>query len=133
MGAFCQHSCMRARQGIPSSQSWKTWRTSLSYLYCCIVGLMVMDCFLCSFDIYVRLYSWLHKCNSCDIAILLFQSFCVLVLYVWLYSWLCKCNSCDITIFLLSMSRLSGPRLEGEDTVTGPSTTHYIFSFSPFF
>jgi len=94
---------------------------------------MVMDCFVCSFDIHVRLYSWLHKCNSCDIAILLFQSF------------LCSCSSCMVVQlaaqvqqlrhhhFLLSMSRLGGPRLEGEDTVTGPSATHYIFSFSPFF
>src|SRR5271170_4827291 len=75
MGAPRQPSCTRAHQGIPSSQSWKTRRTSSSHLYCCIVGLMVMDCFLCFFDIHVRLYSWLHKCNSCDIAILLFQSF----------------------------------------------------------
>src|SRR5277367_490007 len=94
---------------------------------------MVMDCFVCSFDIHVRLYSWLHKCNSCDIAILLFQSF------------LCSCSSYMVVQlaaqvqqlrhhhFLLSMSRLGGPRLEGEDTVTGPSATHYIFSFSPFF
>src|SRR5277367_3012939 len=135
MGAPRQHSCTRARQGIPSSQSWKTRRTSSSHLYCCIVGLMVMDCFLCFFDIHVWLYSWLHKCNSCNIAILLFQSF------------LCSCSSCMVVQlaaqvqqlrhhhFLLSMSRLGGPRLEGEDTVTRPMVRapHTIYSrLAPF-
>src|SRR5277367_5652616 len=61
-----------------------------------------------------------------------FRAFCVLVLHVWLYSWLRKCNSCDITIFYCLRAGSADLALKGR-ILSRVQAPHTIYSrLAPF-